>query len=204
MLIKAVEFIKSSASLEQLPAPRLPEYAFVGRSNVGKSSLINMLCQKKDLAKTSSMPGKTRLINHFLVNGSWYLVDLPGYGYAKVDKKQRALLSKIISSYLFKRTNLMNVFVLIDSRLEPQPIDLEFCYNLGVAKVPFSLVFTKIDKLSRQQLENNINAFQKAFLKTFEELPPVFKTSAIEKKGREEILNYIEHINQSIKIDKLT
>jgi GTP-binding protein len=185
--------------MNQLPSAHLPEYAFVGRSNVGKSSLINMLCQKKDLAKTSGTPGKTRQINHFLINQAWYLVDLPGYGYAKVDKSQRALFGKILSTYLGQRENLVNVFVLIDSRLEPQKIDLAFCYNLGVDEIPFSLVFTKIDKLSQSQFQKNRIAFEKALLEDFEELPPIFETSAVLKKGRAEILHYIEQMNQTVK-----
>jgi GTP-binding protein len=199
MNITSANFVKSSVAMEQLPPAHFPEYAFVGRSNVGKSSLINMLCQKKDLAKTSGTPGKTRQINHFLINQAWYLVDLPGYGYAKVDKSQRALFEKMLSTYVRQRQNLVNVFVLIDSRLEPQKIDLAFCYNLGSEAIPFSLVFTKIDKLSQTQFQKNRIAFEKALLEDFEELPPIFETSAPLKKGRTEILNYIEQMNQTVK-----
>jgi GTP-binding protein len=199
MNIISANFVKSSVNMAHLPPAQLPEFAFVGRSNVGKSSLINMLCQKKDLAKTSATPGKTRQINHFLINGAWYLVDLPGYGYAKVDKSQRALFGKMLSNYLGKRENLVNVFVLIDSRLEPQKIDLAFCYNLGADGIPFSLVFTKTDKLSQTQFQKNKIIFEKAFLENFEELPPIFETSAELKKGRTEILSYIEQINQNVK-----
>ena len=169
----------------------MPEYAFTGRSNVGKSSLINMLCMNGSLAKTSATPGKTRLINHFLINESWYLVDLPGYGYAKVSKKMRKDFEITLFNYLSKRENLYCVFVLIDSRIPPQANDMEFINRLGEMQIPFAIVFTKIDKTTRKQLTDNTKAFVNEMYKTWEELPPCFYSSAVTKKGREEILEFI-------------
>jgi GTP-binding protein len=196
MQITEAKFFISNTDFEKCPAPVLPEYAFIGRSNVGKSSLINMLTGKKNLAKTSGTPGKTRLINHFLINAKWYLVDLPGYGYAKVSKTSKASWDKMIRDYLLKRKNLMNVFVLVDSRLEPQKIDLAFINWLGEKTVPFSIVFTKSDKLKKQQIIYSIENYKKELKKSWDELPPLFISSAEKKIGREEILNYIEGINK--------
>jgi GTP-binding protein len=195
MEIKNPTFIKSSQKLSELPEGKYPEYAFVGRSNVGKSSLINKLCNRNKLAKTSSTPGKTQLINHFLIDESWYLVDLPGYGYAKVSKKQRSGFQKMITSYVTQRENLMNLFVLVDSRIKPQAIDLEFMEFLGVEEVPFSIIFTKIDKPKKGAFEKNLQLFREALLETWAELPPMFFTSAIRGDGTEEVLDYIASIN---------
>jgi GTP-binding protein len=191
MKIKTAEFLISSADYKGCPDTELPEFAFIGRSNVGKSSLINMLMGNKSLAKTSGTPGKTQLINHFIVNEKWYLVDLPGYGYAKVSKNQRDKFQKIISDYLLKRTSLTLVFVLLDSRLDPQMIDLEFINWCGENHVPFAMVFTKIDKLSSAELNRNLAKYNKELLKTWEEIPPVFTTSATSASGKEPVLNYI-------------
>ena len=196
MKIKDAQFIKSSYSLADLPAEVYPEYAFIGRSNVGKSSLINMLVEKKNLAKTSSTPGKTRSINHFLINENWYLVDLPGYGYAKVSKKERNQWRKLIFDYLQKRRNLMLLFVLIDSRIEPQKNDLEFINSLGHKALPFMIIFTKSDKINKNKLIHNISLFKKEMLKTWEELPQIIISSAITGQGREEILSIIYNLNQ--------
>lgn len=195
MIIKKAEFIISNTDISKCPTTSLPEYAFIGRSNVGKSSLINMLTDNKKLAKTSGRPGKTQLINHFLVNEDWYLVDLPGYGYAKASKESRFKWTKFIERYLRERKNLLNTFVLIDSRLEPQKIDLEFMNWCGHNQIAFSMVFTKIDKLSSSALQKNIAQYKKEMLKTWEALPPVFLTSSESKFGREKVLNYIEEIN---------
>ena len=191
MKIKTAEFLISSADYKGCPDTELPEFAFIGRSNVGKSSLINMLMGNKSLAKTSGTPGKTQLINHFIVNEKWYLVDLPGYGYAKVSKNQREKWQKIISNYLLKRTSLTLVFVLLDSRLDPQKIDLEFINWCGENQVPFVIVFTKIDKLSSAELNRNLAKYKKELLKTWEEIPPLFATSATSASGKEPVLNYI-------------
>ncbi|MCH8554556.1 MAG: ribosome biogenesis GTP-binding protein YihA/YsxC [Schleiferiaceae bacterium] len=185
----------SSPNLKTCPPPTLPEYAFIGRSNVGKSSLINMLANKKDLAKTSSKPGKTQLINHFQVDESWYLVDLPGYGYAKVSKKKRVEFQKFISDYLKKRDALLLTFVLIDSRIEPQKIDLEFMQWLGEAQIPFSIVFTKVDKISGSEWTKNLSQYKKRLLEDWEELPQIFVSSAQTKMGREELLTQIQDLN---------
>lgn len=202
MIIREVEFVKSSPSISQCPEQTLPEYAFIGRSNVGKSSLINMLVERKGLAKTSGKPGKTQLINHFVVNNEWHLVDLPGYGYAKVSKELRAKFEKMISNYLSKRENLINTFVLIDSRLEPQAIDLEFMQWMGEKQLPFTMVFTKIDKLSSVELQKNRAVYKKKMLQVWEEMPPSVITSAESKIGRMEILSMIEHYNQVFKENK--
>jgi len=180
------------------PKDTKPEYAFIGRSNVGKSSLINMLCRHKGLAKTSATPGKTLLINHFIINKEWYLVDLPGYGFAKRSKKEVAKLDQMIRGYILGREQLVNTFVLVDVRLEPQAIDLEFMNWLGVSGVPFSILFTKADKLSAAKVKLNVDAYQKKMLETWEEMPPFFITSAEKGTGREEVLDYIEKINKSL------
>ncbi len=197
MIIKKAEFIISNTDIKKCPAPTMPEYAFIGRSNVGKSSLINMLTNNKKMAKTSVKPGKTQLINHFLINDNWYLVDLPGYGYAKTSKTRRKEFQKFIRDYIIKRENLMNMFVLIDSRHELMKIDAEFMEWLGKNRVPFSIVFTKIDKHSSSSLSKNLRAFKKEMLKTWEEIPKTFITSAVSKTGKEDLLNYIEEINKT-------
>lgn len=192
MNISSAVFKCSSAKLSQCPEGDTPEFAFIGRSNVGKSSLINMLAGRPGLAKVSATPGKTKLINHFLINGRWYIVDLPGYGYARVSKSARAGFSTLIKNYVTKREQMYILFVLIDSRLEPQKIDLEFIEMLGENGIPFGLVFTKSDKQSSDKTHSNIAAFKKKMLETWEEMPPVFVTSAEKKRGREELLDYIE------------
>ena len=197
MQITEAKFLISNTDIEKCPVPKLPEYAFIGRSNVGKSSLINMVTGKKNLAKTSATPGKTRLVNHFIINNKWYLVDLPGYGYAKVSKTSKATWDKMIKDYLLGRKNLMTIFVLIDSRLEPQKNDLAFINWLGEKGVPFSIVFTKSDKLKKQQIIYSVEAYKKTLRKTWEELPPLFITSAEKKIGKDELLNYIEEINKT-------
>jgi GTP-binding protein len=179
------------------PKDTKPEYAFIGRSNVGKSSLINMLCNHKNLAKTSSTPGKTLLINHFIINKEWYLVDLPGYGYAKRSKTQRDKLEQMIAQYILQRVQLANVFVLIDIRHDPQTIDREFIDWLGQSQIPFCIVFTKADKLSPSKVKPAAEAWMQKMLDTWEELPPYFITSSSSRMGREEILNYIDEINKS-------
>ncbi len=199
MEIKSAEFIISNASVSKCPDTTLPEYAFIGRSNVGKSSLINMLTNHKKLAKTSATPGKTLLINHFLINKTWYLVDLPGYGYAKRGKKEQENLRQIISSYILHREQMTNLFVLIDSRHEPQKIDLEFIEWLGENGIPFSIVFTKADKSKPMQLKKNISVFLDTLAEQWEELPPHFVTSSENRTGREEVLDYIDSINESLK-----
>lgn len=199
MKIKSAVFAISNTDYKKCPTGNLPEYAFIGRSNVGKSSLINMLTDQKKLAKTSGKPGKTQLINHFLINEEWYIVDLPGYGYAKVSKSAREKFEKFISDYLTKREQLLNVFVLLDSRLEPQQIDLEFMNWCGEKEIPFAMVFTKIDKLSSSALQKNMAKYKKEMLKHWEELPPVFTTSSESGFGKEKLLNYIEQINLAVK-----
>lgn len=196
MIVNTAKFEISNTDVNKCPDSSKHEYAFIGRSNVGKSSLINMLTGKKNLAMTSSTPGKTMLINHFLVNDSWYIVDLPGYGYAQRSKTDRERLEKIIKSYIIRRSQMTNLFLLIDSRHKPQKIDLEFMEFLGENGVPFSIVFTKTDKLSKKAAEDNIAAYCKALLEQWEELPPVFVTSSETGKGREELLAYITELNQ--------
>lgn len=196
MLIKSAEYTISSARVDQCPAGELPEFAFIGRSNVGKSSLINMLTGREHLAKTSATPGKTILINHFLINQNWYLVDLPGYGYAKRGQKQRDELQRMITGYILRREQMMNLFLLIDSRHEPQRIDLEFIEWLGENGIPFSIVFTKADKLSKGKLAGNIKHYLSELSKQWEELPPHFITSSETKQGKDEVLSYIESIIQ--------
>lgn len=198
MIIKSAQFVISNTDIKLCPKDGKPEYAFIGRSNVGKSSLINMVTERNKLAKTSGRPGKTQLINHFIINDDWYLVDLPGYGYAKASKTSRAKWEKFISEYLTKREELLNVFVLLDCRLEPQQIDLEFMNWCGEKAIPFSMVFTKIDKVSSTVLQKNLAKYKKEMLKYWDELPPVFTTSAESKFGREKILNYIERINEAV------
>lgn len=199
MQIKQAEFVVSNADYKKCPDHDKPEFAFVGRSNVGKSSLINMLTGRKALAMTSSTPGKTMLINHFLINDSWYLVDLPGYGYAQRGKKAMEQLRHLISSYVLGREQLTCLFVLVDSRLEPQKIDLEFIRFLGENGVPFALIFTKSDKTKRSQLGGNVARFLNALKKEWDELPPHFVTSSADRSGRDEVLDYIEQINESLK-----
>jgi GTP-binding protein len=198
MTIKEAVFVISSDTVEKCPNDTKPEYAFIGRSNVGKSSLINMITGNKKLAKTSGRPGKTQLINHFLINEEWYIVDLPGYGYAKASKTSRAKWEKFIADYLTKREQLVNVFVLLDCRLEPQKIDLEFMNWCGEEGIPFSMVFTKIDKLSSSALQKNLAQYKKEMLKYWEALPPVFTTSSESAFGKEQVLNYIEAINKQL------
>lgn len=199
MNIKSAEFIISNTDYTSCPQDGKPEYAFIGRSNVGKSSLINMLTNRKALAMTSSTPGKTMLINHFLINDEWYLVDLPGYGYARRGKENREQLRVIIEDYVLERTALTSLFVLVDSRHQPQAIDLEFMEWLGENGVPFSIVFTKGDKQGTGKLKMNVNAYKAELLKSWEELPPIFVTSAEVGLGRDELLGYIETINKTIK-----
>lgn len=199
MEIKNAEFVISAPMVSMCPKDTKPEYAFIGRSNVGKSTLINMLCNNKKLAKTSSTPGKTLLINHFIVNKEWYVVDLPGYGYAKRSKKEIAKLDQMISGYILQREQLVNVFVLVDVRLEVQKKDLEFINWLGESSVPFTIVFTKADKLNTTKVQSNVAAYKKQLGETWEELPPMIVTSSEKKTGRDEILDYIDNINRTLK-----
>ena len=199
MEIKQAEFTLSAPVVTMCPNDTKPEYAFIGRSNVGKSSLINMLTNNKKLAKTSATPGKTLLINHFIINREWYLVDLPGYGYAKRSKKEVDRLDQMIRGYILQREQLVNVFVLVDIRLEPQKIDLEFIEWLGVSSIPFAIVFTKADKLSLNKCNQAVAAYQQKLSETWEEMPPMFVTSAEKKTGRDDILGYIEQINKELK-----
>ncbi len=192
MEIQNVKFVKSSQFNHEMPKPDRPEYGFVGRSNVGKSSLINALCNHSGLAKTSAKPGKTQVINHFIVDDEWYLVDLPGYGYAKVSKSARQKFERMIRDYCTLRPNLVSLFVLVDSRHSPQLNDLEFMSFLGVSQIPFGIVFTKADKLKPQELEKNLKVYQEEMLKTWEELPPIFLTSSEKKTGLEDLRFYIE------------
>lgn len=198
MIIKSATFVISNTNPAKCPDSTLPEYAFIGRSNVGKSSLINMLTVIKNLAMTSSKPGKTLLINHFLINEQWHLVDLPGYGYAKIGKDGRERLEAMIQSYISQRKQLINLFVLIDSRHEPQKIDLEFMEWLGKESVPFSIIFTKIDKISKASIQLNINTYKEKLLETWEQLPPIFISSAEKGIGRDEVLEYIDQINRAL------
>ncbi|PKP51121.1 MAG: YihA family ribosome biogenesis GTP-binding protein [Bacteroidetes bacterium HGW-Bacteroidetes-12] len=198
MKIKTAEFIISNTKIELCPEPTLPEYAFIGRSNVGKSSLINYLTNNKKLSKISQTPGKTQLINHFLINDAWYLVDLPGYGYAKTSQKNRLKWQGFISDYILQRENLLNLFVLIDSRLPPQQIDIDFMEWLGEKQIPFAIVFTKIDKLNSSNLNKNMIHYKKEMLKYWEVMPPSFSTSAESKIGGEGILKYIGEINETM------
>ena len=198
MVIKSAEFVISNSQVSKCPTTGLPEYAFIGRSNVGKSSLINMLTGHKGLAMTSQKPGKTQLINHFLINDAWYLVDLPGYGYARLSKDGREKLKKMIEDYTLERKELICLFVLVDARHDPQKIDLEFIEWLGEEGVPFALVFTKADKLTKGKLAANIESYKARLRQQWEELPPLFITSSEERLGREELLDYIDGINASL------
>lgn len=200
MEIKKATFVVSNSDYRKCPDTGLPEYAFIGRSNVGKSSLINMLTGNKGLAKTSVKPGKTQLINHFLINDEWYLVDLPGYGYARTSRTARSQWQRMIENYLLKRPTLTNVFVLIDSRIPPQKIDLEFIHFLGTHGIPMSLVFTKVDKQKQREVAATINGYKNTLLETWEELPEIFITSAVTRYGREKLLVRIDEINRQIKL----
>ena len=200
MEITSAEFVISNTDVKKCPAGIFPEYAFIGRSNVGKSSLINMLTARKGLAMTSATPGKTMLINHFLINKNWYLVDLPGYGYARRGQKGKDQIRTIIEDYILEREQMTNLFVLIDSRLEPQNIDLEFMEWLGENGIPFSIIFTKADKLKGGRLKMNINAYLRELGKQWEELPPHFVSSSEDRTGRIDILNYIENINKDLNV----
>jgi len=199
MHIHSATFVISNSKRTACPEDGLQEYAFIGRSNVGKSSLINMLTSVKDLAKTSSKPGKTLLINHFLINEAWYIVDLPGYGYAKISKAMRETVHKMITDYVTKREQLACLFVLLDSRHEPQEIDMDFLEFLGESEVPFAVIFTKTDKISQAEVGSNVRKFKEKMLETWEELPPIFQTSAEKMRGKEEVLDYIESIIKTIR-----
>lgn len=198
MIIKSAVFVISNTDVKKCPEGQLPEYAFIGRSNVGKSSLINMLTAHKGLAMTSQKPGKTQLINHFLINDAWYLVDLPGYGYARVGQGHRERLKHIIESYVLGRGQLTSLFVLLDCRHAPQQIDLDFINWAGEHGVPFGLIFTKADKLSRGKLVANIEAYKQRLLESWDELPPIFVTSSEKREGRDELLDYIDQINHTL------
>ena len=192
MEIKQAEFVSSVADVRKCPAPEKPEFAFIGRSNVGKSSLLNMLTNRKNLAKTSNKPGKTQTINHFIINGDWYLVDLPGYGYASVSKEKRAGFGKIIEHYILQRENIQCLFILLDVRLEPQKIDLAFIHWAGEKEIPICLLYTKADKVTKNQLRKSISVYESTLLKTWEALPPMLITSSTTRQGKESILSFIE------------
>jgi len=198
MEIISAEFVISNSDYTKCPNSQLPEYAFIGRSNVGKSSLINMLTNKKNLAKTSSKPGKTLLINHFLINQTWHIVDLPGYGYASIGKDMRQKLKEIIEGYLLYRPQLTNVFLLIDSRHAPQKIDMDFMQWMGENEIPFAIVFTKIDKLSQTKSKDNIEKYKDSLAEVWETFPKIFVTSSEKQQGREDLLDYIDEINRSL------
>lgn len=200
MLIKTAEFVMSNSDVAKCPKDVRPEYAFIGRSNVGKSSLINMLTNHKNLAKTSGRPGKTQLINHFLINKNWFLVDLPGYGYAKVSKTAKKKFQKFITDYFEKRQQLVHAFVLVDIRHEPQKIDLEFMEYMGQKEIPFSIIFTKADKLKPKAIERNVEAYTEELLKTWQETPIYFITSSTSSVGRDEVLQFIDDTNQEINV----
>nr|WP_297168762.1 ribosome biogenesis GTP-binding protein YihA/YsxC [uncultured Dysgonomonas sp.] len=202
MIIKDAKFVISNTDYKQCPTDGKPEYAFIGRSNVGKSSLINMITNHKGLAMTSSKPGKTQLINHFIINEEWYLVDLPGYGYAQRGKEGREAIRIIIEDYILNRDDLTNLFLLLDSRHDPQQIDMEFMEWLGENDIPFAIVFTKIDKLSKSKVKENLAKYTEKLEETWEELPPIFITSSEHRIGGEEILDYIEKINKELKHKK--
>lgn len=201
MKIKSAEFVISNSDVSKCPKERIPEFAFIGRSNVGKSSLINMLVEQKSLAKTSGKPGKTQLINHFKINNNWFLVDLPGYGFAKVSKSKKEEFQSFIKKYFSAREQLLYGFVLIDSRLEPQQIDLDFMEWLGLNQIPFCIIFTKTDKISSVELQKNIAKYKKTMLKMWDEFPPYFETSAENGKGKEEVLTFIESAIAAYPID---
>ncbi|QRM88205.1 YihA family ribosome biogenesis GTP-binding protein [Lacinutrix sp. WUR7] len=201
MKIKSAEFILSNSDVAKCPKNNIPEYAFIGRSNVGKSSLINMLTSRKSLAKTSGRPGKTQLINHFIINKEWYLVDLPGYGYARVSKSAKKTFQKFITQYFSLREQLVTGFVLVDIRHKPQPIDLDFMRYLGENGIPFSIIFTKADKLKPKAIENHVEDYKKILLETWEEVPNYFITSSSNNVGKEEVLEYIESLNSSMELE---
>ena len=198
MHIKSADFVISNSEVAKCPKDMLPEYAFIGRSNVGKSSLINMLTNRKSLAKISGRPGKTQLINHFIINKNWFLVDLPGYGYARVSKSTKKVFQKYITDYFLKRKQLVCAFVLVDCRHEPQPIDLEFMEWLGTNMIPFNIIFTKADKLKPNALERNIEHYKNILLETWEEMPQYFITSSSKRIGQKELLTYIDNINKTL------
>ncbi len=198
MNIKSAAFLQSNTKIDKLPAANKPEYAFIGRSNVGKSSLINMLTNRKQLAKTSSTPGKTITINHFIINENWYLVDLPGYGFAQRSKKDRATWKEMLDDYIKNRKNLVSMFVLVDSRIEPQKIDLEFISHLGELNMPFSIIFTKVDKIKDAELQRNLNVYKEKLSEEWEELPPIFITSSEKEIGKDDVLNYIDKLNNEL------
>ena len=199
MIIRTATFLQSNTKIDKLPVANKPEYAFIGRSNVGKSSLINMLTNKRQLAKTSSTPGKTITINHFLINDEWYLVDLPGYGFAQRSKKDREAWKVMLDNYIKNRKNLISMFVLVDSRIEPQKIDLEFISHLGELQMPFGIIFTKVDKIKESELQRNVQVYKDKLAEEWEELPPIFITSSEKEIGKEDVLNYIEHLNNEMK-----
>ena len=198
MIIKDARFLASNTKFEKLPKDNMPEYAFIGRSNVGKSSLINALVQRRGLAKTSATPGKTITINHFVVNNQWYLVDLPGYGYAQRSKKSREEWRVMLANYISRRRNLLYTFVLVDSRIDPQDSDIGFMEWLGENQVPFAIIFTKADKLSNTELATNVEKYKQYLLKDWEELPPIFITSSEDKRGRDEVLDFIDQQNKEL------
>jgi len=198
MKIKSAEFVMSNSEVAKCPQQQLPEYAFIGRSNVGKSSLINMLTGRKSLAKTSGRPGKTQLINHFIINNNWYLVDLPGYGYARVSKTSKKKFQKFITNYFEQRQQLVSAFVLVDIRHNPQPIDLEFMQYLGEKQIPFSIIFTKADKLKPKAIERHVETYCNELLQFWEELPPYFITSSSKTIGKDELLGFIADTNEEI------
>lgn len=199
MIIKSAAFLQSNTKIDKLPAANKPEYAFIGRSNVGKSSLINMLTNRKQLAKTSSTPGKTITINHFLINENWYLVDLPGYGFAQRSKKDREAWKIMLDNYIKNRKNLVSMFVLVDSRIEPQKIDLEFINHLGELQMPFSIIFTKVDKIKDIELQRNLQVYKDKLAEEWDEMPNIFITSSEKEVGKDEVLNYIDGLNEQLK-----
>jgi len=201
MHIKSAEFVMSNSEVEKCPKSRLPEYAFIGRSNVGKSSLINMLTSRKSLAKTSGRPGKTQLINHFLINKNWHLVDLPGYGYARVSKSSKKVFQKFITNYFGQREQLVTAFVLVDIRHTPQPVDSDFMTWLGENGIPFSIIFTKADKLRPKAIENHVEAYKNILLETWTEMPNYFVTSSSKDIGKDEVLGYINELNENMELD---
>ncbi|MCL5130072.1 MULTISPECIES: ribosome biogenesis GTP-binding protein YihA/YsxC [unclassified Algibacter] len=200
MHIKSAEFVMSNSEVEKCPKSRLPEYAFIGRSNVGKSSLINMLTSRKSLAKTSGRPGKTQLINHFLINSNWHLVDLPGYGYARVSKSSKKVFQKFITNYFGQREQLVTAFVLVDIRHTPQPVDSDFMKWLGENGIPFSIIFTKADKLRPKAIENHVEAYKNILLETWAEMPNYFITSSSKDIGKDEVLGYINELNENMEL----
>jgi GTP-binding protein len=199
MIIKSAAFLQSNTKIDKLPAANKPEYAFIGRSNVGKSSLINMLTNRKQLAKTSSTPGKTITINHFLINENWYLVDLPGYGFAQRSKKDREAWKIMLDNYIKNRKNLVSMFVLVDSRIEPQKIDLEFINHLGELQMPFSIIFTKVDKIKDIELQRNLQVYKDKLAEEWDEMPNIFITSSEKEVGKDDVLNYIDGLNEQLK-----